>query len=84
MLSNTKNLDRETLSLDVSHLTAQAKQELLDFYQFLQQRYKTDTPASTFAPSQLEPPDAPSVYTGPPLSLEDMEDAIRMEAGNHR
>ncbi len=37
-------------------------------------------PVTTFPPSELEPPDTPSVYTDKPLSLEDMEKAIEMEA----
>ena len=41
-------------------------------------------PMSKFAPSELEPPDMPSVYTGKPLSLEDIENAISMEAGKHK
>jgi len=42
---------------------------------------KTDMkPVSPFAPSELESPYAPSVYKGKPLSLEDMENAIRTEA----
>jgi hypothetical protein len=40
-------------------------------------------PMKKFAPSQLESPDTPSVYYGKPLSLEDMERAINMEAGKH-
>jgi hypothetical protein len=35
-------------------------------------------------PVQLESPDTPSVYSGPPLSLEDMEKAISVEAGKQR
>ena len=40
-------------------------------------------PVKKFPPSQLESPDAPSVYHGQPLSLDDMERAISVEAGNH-
>ena len=82
MLSKTHDLNTTTLFLDVSCLTEQAKQELLDFYQFLLQRYGAQ-PLSKFPPSQLEPPDTPSVYTGPPLSLEEMDRAISIEAGKH-
>jgi hypothetical protein len=78
-----ENLNTNTLNFDVSHLTAQAKQELVDFYQFLLQRYTTSPMTSEFTPTQLEPSDTPSVYTGPPLSLEDMEEAICVEAGKH-
>lgn len=81
MLSSTKNLNTNTLNFDVSHLTAPAKQELVDFYQFLLQRYASSPPAPEFAPTQLESPDTPSVYTGPALSLEDLEEAIRVEVG---
>jgi hypothetical protein len=83
MVSKTHDLNTKTLSLDVSRLTEQAKRELLDFYQFLLQRYEAQ-PVSKFPPSQLEPPDTPSVYKGPPLSLEEMERAINIEAGKHR
>ena len=40
-------------------------------------------PITKFLPSQLESPDTPSVYTGKPLSLDDMEAAIEEEAGRH-
>lgn len=36
-----------------------------------------------FAPTQQEPPDTPSVYTGSPLSLDDMEEAVHVETGKH-
>lgn len=36
------------------------------------------------AVTQLEMPDTPSVYHGKPLSLEDMDKAVEMEAGFHR
>lgn len=41
-------------------------------------------PARVFPPSELEAPDAPSIYQGKTLSLDDMEQAIRDEAGRHR
>ncbi|MEN8215798.1 MAG: AbrB/MazE/SpoVT family DNA-binding domain-containing protein [Pseudomonadota bacterium] len=41
-------------------------------------------PVSPFPVSQLEPPDTPSVYQGAPLTLEDMEKAIDIEAGKHK
>lgn len=34
--------------------------------------------------SRIEPPDTPSVYRGPPLSLEAMDAAIMAEAARHR
>lgn len=40
-------------------------------------------PTKVFPPTQLEPPDTPSVYRGKRLSLEDMEQAILSEAGKH-
>lgn len=82
MNTTSYDLNVQTVSLDVSHLTEQAKQELLDFYRFLLQR---PAPISSrpFPPSQLEPPDTPSVYAGPPLTLEDMQRAINEEAGKH-
>jgi hypothetical protein len=33
--------------------------------------------------SRLEPADAPSIYRGPPLSLETMDPAIQAEAARH-
>jgi len=41
-------------------------------------------PVSKIPPSQLESPDTPSVYKGKPLTLEDMELAVSMEAGKQR
>ncbi len=41
-------------------------------------------PTRVFPPTELEPPDAPSVYRGKPLSLEEMERAVMIEAGKHR
>lgn len=40
-------------------------------------------PTKVFAPTELESPDAPSIYQGKPLSLEEMERAIVAEAGKH-
>lgn len=41
-------------------------------------------PTKVFPPTELEPPDAPSVYRGKPLSLEEMERAVMVEAGKHK
>ncbi len=41
-------------------------------------------PTRIFPPSELEPPDAPSVYRGRPLTLEEMDQAVSAEAGKHR
>ena len=40
--------------------------------------------AHQFPPSAIEPIDQPSIYQGPPLTLEDMQLAIAEEAGCHR
>ena len=40
--------------------------------------------ARPFAETVLEPADAPSVYTGAPLTIEDMDQAIAAEAGKRR
>jgi AbrB family looped-hinge helix DNA binding protein len=40
-------------------------------------------PTRVFPPTELEPPDTPSVYRGRPLSLEEMEQAVLAEAGKH-
>ncbi len=42
------------------------------------------TAARPFAASRLEPSDTPSVYTGKPLTIEDMDRAIEAEAGKRR
>ncbi len=41
-------------------------------------------PAPLFPVTQLESPDAPSVYKGKPLTLEEMDAAIEAEAGKHK
>ena len=41
-------------------------------------------PSRVFPATELEPVDAPSVYRGKPLSLEDMERAVSIEAGRRR
>ena len=41
-------------------------------------------PARIFPPTELEPADGPSVYKGKPLSLEEMDKAVEIEAGRHR
>jgi AbrB family looped-hinge helix DNA binding protein len=42
------------------------------------------TAARPFAATRLEAPDSPTVYSGPPLSIEDMDRAIEAEAGKRR
>ncbi|HBG04778.1 MAG: AbrB family transcriptional regulator [Geobacteraceae bacterium GWC2_58_44] len=41
-------------------------------------------PTRVFPPTELEPPDTPSIYQGRPLSLEEMEQAVLSEAGRHK
>ena len=41
-------------------------------------------PAKPFETTEFESPDSKSVYKGSPLSLEDMERAISIEAGKHK
>lgn len=41
-------------------------------------------PVPRFSPTHLEPADGPSVYRGKALTLEDMEKAVKKEAGRHR
>jgi AbrB family looped-hinge helix DNA binding protein len=41
-------------------------------------------PTRIFPTTDLEPVDTPSVYRGRPLSLEEMDEAVRSEAGEHR
>jgi AbrB family looped-hinge helix DNA binding protein len=41
-------------------------------------------PTRISPPTELEPPDAPSVYRGRTLTLEEMEQAVSAETGKHR
>lgn len=41
-------------------------------------------PAKLFPPTELESPEAGPIYHGKPLSLEEMEQAIQVEAGKHK
>ncbi len=41
-------------------------------------------PAKVFPPTELEPLDTKQVYQGRPLSPEEMEKAVMVEAGKHR
>lgn len=41
-------------------------------------------PVKPFAETAFEPPDTPSVYSGRPLSLEEMARAVDIEAGKRR
>ena len=41
-------------------------------------------PIPRFAKTQLEAPDAPSIRKGRTLTLEDMETAVKVEAGRHK
>jgi bifunctional DNA-binding transcriptional regulator/antitoxin component of YhaV-PrlF toxin-antitoxin module len=41
-------------------------------------------PVPRFAATQLEQSDTPSAYKGKKLTLEDMENAVKVEAGRHR
>ena len=40
-------------------------------------------PIKVFPVTELESPDTSSIYRGKPLSLEDMERAVLVEAGKH-
>lgn len=40
--------------------------------------------ASPFSATRLESPDTTSVYTGKPLTIEDMDRAVAVEAGKRR
>jgi len=41
-------------------------------------------PVKPFIVTSFEPPDTPSLYAGPPLSLEEMDQALAIEAGKRR
>ena len=83
MIVQNSTMASDMLLLDLSRLTQQAKQELLDFYQFLLHRSSVSL-ATPFPPTVLESPTTRSVYQGRPLSIEDMNFAIEQEAGHHR
>ena len=41
-------------------------------------------PVKPFTETSFEPPDTPSIYAGPPLTIEDMDRAVAIEAGKRR
>ncbi len=41
-------------------------------------------PTRVFPPTELEALETPSVYQGKPLTIEDMKQAVSIEAGNHK
>ncbi len=41
-------------------------------------------PVKPFPETSFEPPGTRSVYSGPPLSFDDMDQAVAIEAGRHR
>ncbi len=88
---------QQAIQQRLHQLPPEFQQELLDFMEFLLFRMKSrrlsdkTVPRLKFGrmspdylpPTELEAPDAPSVYRGPPLTLEDMRAAIEDEAGRH-
>jgi len=85
---------QQAIQQKLPQLSPELQQELLDFMEFLLSKAKPrclpdkTVPVLKFGrvspdylpPAELEPPDAPSVYLGPPLTVEDMRAAIEEEA----
>jgi hypothetical protein len=61
-------------------LDAGRLQTLAEFLDFLLTHEPARPETKPFAPTIFESPDAPSVYSGPALTLEQMRDAIDWEA----
>jgi len=59
-------------------------QELNDFLDFLLQKKPKHNKEAVFPVTKLESFDANSPYSGNPLSLEDMDNAVSFEAGQHK
>lgn len=88
---------QQAIQQKLPQLPPELQQELFDFMEFLLFKARARhlrnkaIPILKFGrmspdylpPAELEPPDAPSVYRGPPLTLEDMRAAIEDEAGRH-
>ena len=62
MVTNTKGDNTHTEYLDLSLLSKQAKQELLDFYQFLLGRYGMQGQSRTSLPSIFYQPVKTRIY----------------------
>ena len=88
---------QQTIQQKLPQLPLELQQELLDFMEFLLSKKNAQHPSKQavsalkigrmspnyLPPSKLESPDAPSVYQGKPLTLEDMQAAIDEEARQH-
>lgn len=79
-MTTTELIYKKAQSLDAIRL-----QELNDFLDFLlQKKQKVPHKEDFFPATKLEEPDSKTPYTGKPLSLEDMDNAINHEAGLHK
>ena len=74
----------EDIYLKAKALDESGRLALAEFLDFLLTRPQLDTTEDIFAPTALEDADTPSVYAGPPLTLEQMREAIDWEAGQAR
>jgi len=77
-------IDAEQIYEKAKGLDPERLRTLDAFLDFLLARESSEGDESAFAPTRLEPPDTPSVYRGPPLTLEQMREAVDAEAGRHR
>ena len=76
-MTTTELIYKKAQSLDAIWL-----QELNDFLDFLLRRKQKVQPKKDFFPAPcFEKPDSNTPYTGKPLSIEDMDNAINHKAG---
>ncbi len=79
-MTTTELIYKKAQTLDEFRL-----QELSDFLDFLlQKKSKQTKEESLFPNTRLESPDADSPYIGKSLSIEDMDNAVSYEAGQHK
>jgi hypothetical protein len=76
---DAEEIYRKARNLDPPRLRA-----LSEFLDFLLTKGGADSHDGVFAESAFEDPDAPSVYQGKPLTLEQMREVIDWEAGKAR
>lgn len=76
---NAEEIDQKARILDEPGRIA-----LAEFLDFLLTRHRIVTAGTDVAPTEFESDDAPSVYRGQPISLEQMREAIDWEGGDAR
>lgn len=77
-------IDAEEIDRKARILDEPGRIALAEFLDFLLTRHRIDSAGTDFAPTEFESDDAPSVYQGPPLSLEQMRAAIDWVGGEAR